>query len=357
MIKSEKIRAYLKERSYDAVVTPLFWLSAFAFIVYFFGKHNQDYVNTIIFTLFIMPIAYLTTLILNKYIIPRYLLTKRYLRFFVMLFYLIVVSLWLVTIVVLVLLLLFWNYSFTGIDPSNFEARFLITGLYFVVLAATAVKQFQRIIKFQRIREVEAIRRAETEIRLKDAELQLLKAQINPHFLFNSLNSIYGLSLEKSEHTPEVIMLMSDILDYTLYRCNSEKVTLTDELNLIQNYINIQQYRFGNLLNVDTNLKSINTDGRYIAPLLLLPIVENAFKHSYRAEDSISTITIQAHLGNEFLFIVSNPYSSITNNNRSGGIGIENLKRRLELIYKDGYRLNIDDKNSVYRVELLLKQL
>ncbi|RZT96073.1 hypothetical protein EV201_0705 [Ancylomarina subtilis] len=332
----------------------LTWSMAFLFISVFFGLYSQDYYNALIFCLCFVPLAYVCTRILNNFIIPRYLLTKRYFRFGLYLFYLLCLSLSIETLIIAGLFVLVWNYSLVGIDPATMDVRFFLVGLYFVILVGVAYRQLQRSLQEQRLREQQDKIKVETELRLKEAELNLLKAQVNPHFLFNSLNSIYGLSLEKSEETPRMIMLLSEILDYTLYGCNTKFVPIYKEIELVENYANIQKGRFGEAIFLDIDLEVGKQMNEMIAPLLLLPLVENAFKHTDRKDDVASTIAIHLDLDDDFCFRIKNPIRITNASKGNGGIGLENLRKRLELIYPARHELNIKQDDGCFDVELRL---
>jgi LytS/YehU family sensor histidine kinase len=184
------------------------------------------------------------------------------------------------------------------------------------------------------------------------AELAFLKSQINPHFLFNSLNNIYSLAYQKSEKTPEAILKLSEIMRYMLYESNEDKVELSNEIRYLENYIELQKLRFKDNIYIKFE---INGDllGLMITPLVLISFVENAFKHGI-ATDSENPISISLNLTDgKLLFHVSNIKSSM-NKDITGGIGLQNVQRRLSLIYKDRYRLQIDDTNDIYNCELYL---
>ncbi|MDE5417176.1 histidine kinase [Labilibaculum sp. DW002] len=330
---------------------------AFLFISVFFGLYSQDYYNALIFCLCFVPLAYVSTRLLNNFLIPRYLLTKRYFRFGLYLFYLMCLSLSIETLIIAGLYVLIWNYSLAGIDPATMDVRFLIVGLYFVILVGVAYRQLQRSLKEQRLREQQDKVKVETELRLKEAELSLLKAQVNPHFLFNSLNSIYGLSLEKSEETPRMIMLLSDILDYTLYGCNTEFVSLAKEIELIENYATIQKGRFADTIDLNMDLSKGKELNILIAPLLFLPLVENCFKHSSRKENEESEITIRMTTDTDLVFTVKNPTGLRIQDHKNGGIGLENLKKRLDLIYPQKHQLTTKEQDNYFEVELRLMVL
>ncbi|MCD8740702.1 sensor histidine kinase [Mucilaginibacter roseus] len=184
------------------------------------------------------------------------------------------------------------------------------------------------------------------------AELSFLKSQVNPHFLFNSLNSIYSLAYQRSETTPEAILKLSEIMRYMLYESNDNKVDLEKEIHYLQNYIDLQKIRFGYKAFVEFEVKGDVTTQR-IAPLLLISFIENAFKHGV-ANDPETPIRMNLMVDNGTLdFHIENKKH---NNNRdaSGGIGLSNVKRRLNLLYPKKYALDIDDTETFYVCNLKL---
>ncbi|HYQ57407.1 MAG TPA: histidine kinase, partial [Draconibacterium sp.] len=196
-----------------------------------------------------------------------------------------------------------------------------------------------------------------TELKLKEAELKLLKAQIHPHFLFNTLNNLYGLTLEKSDDAPDLVLRLSDILDYILYRCNEKRVLLSDELTNLQNYIAIEKLRYSKKLNLETDLPN-ETDNLQIAPLLLLPFVENTFKHGVSNNPVAAFIRIKLstrHTAIEFIIENSKNPTQRQAPNYSKGIGLKNVQKRLELLYPQKYKLKIDDKEETFSVTLSLE--
>ena len=184
------------------------------------------------------------------------------------------------------------------------------------------------------------------------AELSFLKSQINPHFLFNSLNSIYSLAYQRSETTPEAILKPSEIMRYMLYECNDNKVSLAKELQYLHNYIDLQKIRFGKKSYIDFKVNG-EVDGQQIVPLLLIPFIENAFKHGI-VNDPLSPIHLLIEIDEDHLhFYIQNKKH---NNNRDamGGIGLNNVKRRLDLLYPGKYNLIINDEADTYTSELSL---
>ncbi|MDO5980605.1 sensor histidine kinase [Flavivirga spongiicola] len=189
----------------------------------------------------------------------------------------------------------------------------------------------------------------------KIAELTALRHQLNPHFLFNTLNNLYALALKKSNQTPEVIEKLSDILDYMLYRCEDTFVPLNKEIELIQNYLSLEKLRYGKRVNI-TFSEHINKDVK-IAPLLLLVFIENAFKHGVIQELKEAFISIKISLNkDDIIFTILNSKPKLqADSNRIKGIGLSNVKKQLELLYGNGYSLYIKDEKETYNVTLKLK--
>ncbi|MCJ7934613.1 MAG: histidine kinase [Chryseobacterium sp.] len=190
-----------------------------------------------------------------------------------------------------------------------------------------------------------------------ETELKHLKTQLNPHFLFNTLNNIYSLSLSSSQSASPAIARLSHLLDYILYRCDQPFVPLSSEIELLQNYIELERLRYGDHL--ELNFETDTPDEIEIAPLVLLSIVENAFKHGVSNDLNSSYIHIKAIQNNSvFEFEVENsvPLSidqKIDKKNK--GIGLVNLKQRLELIYGENYQLIIEDQKEKFKVTLILR--
>lgn len=184
-----------------------------------------------------------------------------------------------------------------------------------------------------------------------EAELKLLKAQLHPHFLFNTLNNIYGLSLQQPEKVPESILQLSKILDYLVYYSQQKWIPLTKEVELLQYYLKLEKLRYGQKLNIHASLPAV-PEKLLAAPLLLLPFVENAFKHGARGHDGQWWIKMQLQLiGNKMTFNIENSKKELTKQ-KSGGTGLGNIKERLALLYPNRHQLTIDDSESIFSVRL-----
>lgn len=190
----------------------------------------------------------------------------------------------------------------------------------------------------------------------RDAELQFLRAQIHPHFLFNTLNNLYGLALRQSPHTPDSILRLSGLLDFILYECNAERIPLQKEITLIGDYANLERLRFGDRLQLvfehDHPPESVR-----IAPLLLLPFVENAFKHGAGATNEAVFIHIHLRVEDQTLhFQVENnkPQNGGPASNGSRGIGLRNVEKRLRLLYPGRHALSVTETSDRFTIELKL---
>lgn len=184
------------------------------------------------------------------------------------------------------------------------------------------------------------------------AELAFLKSQINPHFLFNSLNSIYSLAYQRSETTPEAILKLSEIMRYMLYECNDNKVDLAKEFQYLHNYIDLQKIRFANKVYIDFKVNG-KVEGQQIVPLMLIAFIENAFKHGV-ANNALTPIRVLIDVNGVHLHFFIQNRKHTNNRDPEGGIGLNNVKRRLDLLYPRKYNLDITEEKDTYTVELSL---
>lgn len=187
-----------------------------------------------------------------------------------------------------------------------------------------------------------------------NAELSFLKAQINPHFLFNTLNNIYSLSNAKSENTAASILKLSNIMRYVTDEVKEEFVPLEDEVAFISDYIDLQRLRLGNKMNISF-LVSGKITGKKIAPLILMTFIENVFKYGISSH-SPSAIDIQLSAADDSIsFICTNKLYENQRRIESTGIGIANTRKRLEHLYPGRFELNINKENGMFTVQLTLK--
>jgi sensor histidine kinase YesM len=192
-------------------------------------------------------------------------------------------------------------------------------------------------------------------LKLKETELKLLKSQLHPHFLFNTLNNIYLLALEKSEKTPDLIIRLGDMLSYITYDCDSDQVLLSKEIEFMKSFIELQRVRYESC---DISLDiSGDISNQKIAPMLLHTFIDNSFKHGAAKliGKSWIKVSLEAFNGSLVFSIMNNKPSEGESGKKAGGIGIDNALKRLELIYKDRYDLKINDSDSTHSVILKLQ--
>jgi LytS/YehU family sensor histidine kinase len=189
------------------------------------------------------------------------------------------------------------------------------------------------------------------------AELRFLKTQIHPHFLFNTLNNLYALTLKRSDRAPEMVLKLSELINYMLYECTGDEVPLTKEIKFIRNYGDIEKMRYGDKLDIDIRVSG-DVNDRKIAPLVLLPFVENCFKHGASEELQQSwvkvTIDVQPHVT---IIKVENNKATVNGIAKKEGIGIQNVKRRLDLIYPGQHELKIINGQETFLVILAIQKM
>ncbi len=192
----------------------------------------------------------------------------------------------------------------------------------------------------------------EAEHKRLATELQVLKGQLNPHFLFNTLNNLYSLALSKSSKTAVIIAKMSEMFQYILYECNTTEVPVSKEIKLIENYIELEQIRYSDRLSVKFE-KDVDNINHLIPPMLLYSYVENCFKHGSSKDPDMPWIKISLRVKNGSLsFETLNNIPEKGKNDNVDGVGLLNAKRRLELIYPQNHRLTVREENCEFFVRL-----
>lgn len=338
---------YIKDRRVLKHV--VFWTVLYLFLI--FSDPTQD-------PLWVLAIARASHLIpqiiisyfIAYWLVPKFLYTKKYFLFFL---YAIasayIICVFSRTLMVHVAEPLFRRAPF---DQEPFteiliDWKKLIRGYFFTIYSIAFLFLLIKL-TIERVEE-QSLNREKIS-----TELKMLKAQLNPHFLFNTLNNIYSLSVINSPKTSESIGKLSEILDYVLYRCDQKYVPLAGEITLLENYISLERLRYDDRLEVTfTHNVSPNTE---VAPLILLSIVENAFKHGAGEDAGSPKITIDLQEENKLLtFTVFNTTASQSQENSGGAIGLENIKKQLELLYPNTHSIAIEQQENSFQVVITLK--
>ncbi|MHA7111690.1 sensor histidine kinase [Sunxiuqinia elliptica] len=242
------------------------------------------------------------------------------------------------------------------VNPEHLEELYeTLPGKIFsgYVMYVIYVLFFYSINYYQTLRE-KVKREAELKSLIREAELSALKSQINPHFLFNSLNSIASLTISAPEKAQEMVINLSRFMRYSLQHDQDETVSLKDELENIKLYLSIEKVRFGKKLNPVFEIEK-SCHNFQIPNMILQPLFENAIKYGvYEATDPVSIKTSCKDESNHVLIRIENDYDADSAMNRGEGIGLRNIRQRLELIYGSGDLLRITDQKTSFIVELLL---
>ena len=332
----------------------IFWLIYFLLNTLRWGNYFDDYVYSLKTNIVGFPI-HMILCYLNIFILmPRFVFRRKYFLYVVFL----IASL--LTMVFIKFNLTYYLVS-TNIWPEGPEviqnvtfsyAVYMMIGELYVTTFVTAIKITMDWLQEQK--RVTALEKVHLESEL------LFLTQISPHFFFNTLNNIYSLAIEKSNKTPKLILRLSELMRYLLYETKSKRQSLEKEIICIQNYLDLEQIRYGNKLKIDTNITGDISDKK-IAPILLLSFIENSFKHGANKITGDVKIDIDFKIVENFLyFTVSNPLPETPNLSEnienSSGIGLTNVKKRLELGYKnEDYSLNIEKKNKLFIVTIKIK--
>ena len=328
----------------------LFWMISFRVLLEIFANSSEiqkiDFIYTLIFLLTLSVAVYINLYIL----IPEFFSNRKY-------------FLYVLSVTGLLLLgSLFNQLTFNRLIDFIFPSYFFISyysftdilKFFLVFLIITSLLKLSKswfILNETR----QMLKEAEKEKVI--AELKSLKSQVNPHFLFNSLNNIYSLVLKNSDKAPDAIIKLGDIMRYAIYRSREEWVSIAEEAGLLKDYIELQKIRTGKMSKISFSAEGLDQDVQ-IPPLLLLPLVENGFKHGVKGGGEAGFLEI--HLGADRKFI-----TFFMKNNKGKaekiekeeyrGLGLENVKRRLQLIYPGRHELDIQEDEKQYQLQLKIK--
>lgn len=323
-----------------------FWLLVFGF--WYFLRY-QDYkvpgrafLITMIKTIDLAVMVYIT----NYILLPQLFYKKKY-GWFAVAFFLLVVSSSVLKMNILGRIMDAPQlYSLSGDLKQRIYDN--VIPHFFLVIAGAAIKLM---FDYSRLQQ----RMAETAKEKAEAELNFLKSQINPHFLFNSLNSVYFLIDKNNVVARESLHKFSDMLRYQLYEVNGAKIPVEKEINYLKDYVDLQKLRKDEHYSVSFSYSPQVKDFS-IEPLLLIPFVENAFKHvsSHSSKDNFVKLELTRSNG-QFIFSAENSKDKAKVTDPYSGIGLANVKRRLELLYPGKHQLTITDEDDIYKVNLKLK--
>jgi len=334
----------------------LFWVAVWFFYVYFFSYKTENIAYVTWFASFLLPVTMAVTYFVVYFLIPRYLLTKKYWRFALYGIYTFILSTYLIVVTIMVSFVFLTNIHISDMPLMSRNYAFILILVYLIVGIISSVSLLNNNFRIQsRNRELEK-KILEAQLQFKEQELEYLKKQIHPHFLFNTLNTLYGFALKQSKQTPEIILKLSNILDYILYQVNKPRVSLSEEILHVKEYIELEKIRFQDTLKVSIQAEEIDNDVQ-IAPMLLIPFVENAFKHGNIVDGFLTVDMTTVFKDGQLRFHIRNTTRNHIENNGNGGIGLENIRKRLELNYPERHELKIEQSENWYTVDLTITDL
>lgn len=324
------------------------WISFFIILVLAQIKTNNATIGPAMVNESVNLIFYALLLYFNlQYLFPNYLRKGQYMLYLGLL---LLATLVLTPIKLLLKFILLSQSSDSLLD--NFGAYYFST---FLVGGGLATVGKMMTDWFRQNRE-----RQELVTETMQSELRFLKSQINPHFLFNTLNSLYALTLKKSDAAPDIVIKLSEMMRYMLYECNEKTVPLAKEITYIRNYLDLEKLRQQKDVSINLEVNG-NPGNQQIAPLMFMNFLENSFKHGLNSAIAEGFVNIQLdieegavnfHIENSKGSII--PRSPDASKGPSGGIGLVNVRRRLDLLYPNRYDLNISETPNAFAVDLRL---
>lgn len=326
----------------------LFWAVYFIFNFFRFASINNDYWYSLKSNLVEFPLNIIITYFTIYYLIPKYILKKKYTKFLLLLtlslslFYLLRTGLNYILVSKNI-----WPEAQGNQEPFTLIHMVeLVIGAVYVIALVSAIKlTYDWVNEKRRNDELQKIQ--------LETELNFLKTQIQPHFFFNTLNNLYALVMKNSPNAPDVVMKLSEIMQYVLYEVKEPKISLLKSINYIHSYLELEKLRYEDRVDSSINIEGDISDIE-IPPLLFLPFIENCFKHGTMNNKDIKVRIDFAVTDNFLYFTVENSYAKQVSVEQRHGIGIENVKRRLQLLYGSRYRLNLKAKGNTFHVNLKL---
>ena len=323
----------------------LFWICIYFFDVWVFGWDTQNYPLFFKMVTFEMPGQMILAYVMMYVCIPLYLKRK----------YFGVAFIFALTFIICAFSAHAFIYFFSDYYNKNVElfgvSKLLVRGFYLFANAAIAV-----IIKLTKMWYQNELRLGEMQSIRLESELKMLKDQVNPHFMFNTLNNLYGLIERNPRHAQEMVLGLSRILHYMLHESNHQFVSVRKEMNCVRDYIELEKIRYAGNLSISINQEP-RAEYMGIVPLVIFPFVENSFKHGVSETIDTAWINVDCSIyKDDFVFKIENARNMAPPDlAKAGGLGLNNVRRRLELIYGEDHSLQIFDGHDTFLVVLKIK--
>ena len=313
------------------------------------GGYNNQFREALLTELGFLPFRLAVVYLNYFYLLPQFLLKRKitiYLAY----------SIISIAVASILSRLVFYHYLndiiFPGWSQGNFfqayrflQSAMIITSPMIFLIGLVVMRRW-----------VSSERKAEQfESEKIKAELSYLRSQINPHFFFNTLNTLYGLAMKKSDRTPEVVMKLSELMSYILYEADRDLVPLSKELDQVERYIHLEQIRYENRFDTQLDVEG-DIDHVHIPPLILLPFVENSFKHGVNKSSRDGWVSIAVHASeNRVRFTIKNSiFFNAREDGGNNGVGIANVQKRLNLLYPERHTLTCQKLENAFTVDLTI---
>ncbi len=336
------------------VYHPTFWTLYFILNTLRWGSYFDDYVYSLKSNLVEFPIHIILVYFNLYFLLPRFIPSNRT-RYLLILF---------LAILAMSLLRIVLTYEFVTTDiwrestvkeESLFGLNYILAvfiGEVYVIGLTTAIKVGVDWVNTEKLNR-------ELERRNHETELSFLRSQVQPHFFFNTLNNLYSLTLDKSDHAPETVLKLSELMSHVIYNGNKRRIELLEEVKHIQNYLDLERLRFGNKLDLVFEVEG-SLENHHIPPLILIPFIENSFKHGIHLKKGKIPLRIKLAVADNFLYFTTWNLNNTNHSTflepavfqRERGIGIRNTRRRLELIYNERFDLEIIHRPDSFEVSL-----
>lgn len=323
----------------------LFWLLSFLLCA-FLLSYDNNWKEALLLAIIYLPITIASAYLISNYLIPTYLLKGKKGRFLLYVSYVIIITIYLTLLINTVVFILIADFQYNLMPPATRDLAILNTVLFLIVFLFVAVNSIEKWRKTENEKN-EAIKN------MAEAELKFLKSQLNPHFLFNTMNNLYALSLKKSDKAPELILRLSALLEYILEQGKKDLIKLSDEISTLEDFIYIESFRFGDRLSIEKDIQIEMPELVKVPPLILITLMENCFKHGGKNNTEKISIKYSLHESEDHLVIsFSNNFVQAEHNPKA--IGLKNIESQLSYIYKENYEIRKTQDNGIFKIEITI---
>lgn len=322
-----------------------FWLLSFVLCA-FLLSYDNNWKEALLLAIIYLPITIVSAYLISNYLIPTYLLKGKKGRFVLYVIYLIISAIFLTLLINTLVFILIADLQYNLMPPATRDLAILNTVLFLIVFLFVASNSIEKWRKTENEKN-EAIKN------MAEAELRFLKSQLNPHFLFNTMNNLYALTLKKSDKAPELILRLSALLEYILENSKKELIYLSEEISTLEDYIYVESFRFGDRLVIEKNIQVLNPEVIKIPPLILITLMENCFKHGGKNNTEKLFINYSLYETDGKLKIsFSNNFIQTEPNPKA--IGLKNIESQLSYIYKEAYELKKTVDQGIFKMEITI---